>query len=94
LKKNCFFTDVDKIIEMSASTANILTIPPNSAVTISNGASFIVAQYGTGQTTIQAGSGVTLRSSGGFLKLAARYSLATLIKISTNEWYVSGQLTA
>jgi hypothetical protein len=87
-------SDVNNVIEMNSSFANILIVPPNSAVTISNGAQIIVAQYGSGQTTIQGGSGVILRSAGGFLKLAAQYSMTTLIKVGTNEWYVSGQLTA
>jgi hypothetical protein len=80
------------VIEMSASSTNTLTIPPNSAVTFSIGTSIDVSQYSSFQTTITAGSGVTLRSSGGFLKLAAQYSFCTLLKVGTNEWYVIGQL--
>jgi hypothetical protein len=80
------------VIEMNVSSGNTITIPPNSAVTFSIGSQITISQYGTGQTTIVAGLGVTLRSSGNFLKLAAQYSMATLMKVGTNEWYVVGQL--
>jgi hypothetical protein len=80
------------VIEMNVSSGNTITIPPNSAVTFSIGSQITISQYGTGQTTIVAGLGVTLRSSGSFLKLAAQYSMATLMKVGTNEWYVVGQL--
>jgi hypothetical protein len=78
---------------MNVSSGNTITVPPNSAVTFSIGSQITISQYGTGQTTIVAGLGVTLRSSGNFLKLAAQYSMATLMKVGTNEWYVVGQLT-
>jgi hypothetical protein len=53
-----------------------------------------VSQYGAGQTTIVATSGVTVRSSGGNLKIAAQYVAVSLIKIATNEWYCFGNLSA
>jgi hypothetical protein len=81
------------VIEMNVSSGNTITVPPNSAVTFSIGSQITISQYGTGQTTIVAGLGVTLRSSGNFLKLAAQYSMATLMKVGTNEWYVVGQLS-
>jgi hypothetical protein len=80
------------IIEMNVATGNTITVPPNSAVTFTIGSQISISQYGAGQTTIVAGLGVTLRSSGSFLKLAAQYSMATLMKVGTNEWYVVGQL--
>jgi hypothetical protein len=81
------------VIEMNVSSGNTITVPPNSAVTFSIGSQITISQYGTGQTTIVAGLGVTLRSSGNFLKLAAQYSMATLMKVGTDEWYVVGQLS-
>ena len=86
-------TDADKLVEMNSVSANTLTVPPNSAVTFSTGTQILVAQYGSGQTTMAAGSGVSLRSAGSRLKLTSQYSGFTLIKIGTNEWYVFGDLT-
>ena len=79
-------------IEMDVtSTANTLTIPLHSSVAFPIGTEINVVQRGTGQTTI-AGPGVTLNSSGNWLKLASRYSACTLVKVANNEWYVFGQL--
>lgn len=90
-------TDVGDVIEMNVSTANTVTVPPNSgvgSVAFPIGTTIDVIQYGAGQTTIVAGSGVTLRSSGGKLKLTGQYSAATLYKRGTDEWVVMGDLTA
>jgi len=84
--------DADKLVEMNVATANNLTIPLNSSVAFSTGTQILLAQYGAGQTTIVATSGVTIRSNGAKLKLNAQYSGATLIKIAENEWYLFGDI--
>jgi hypothetical protein len=84
--------DADKLVEMNVASANNLTIPLNSSVAFATGTQILLAQYGAGQTTIVATSGVTIRSNGGKLKLNAQYSGATLIKIDTNEWYLFGDI--
>jgi hypothetical protein len=86
-------TDADKLVEMNVVTANNLTVPLNSSVAFPTGTQISLAQYGAGQTTIVATSGVTIRSAGGALKLAAQYSGATLVKIGTDEWYLFGDIT-
>lgn len=87
-------SDADKIVEMNNASANNLTVPLNSSVAFSVGTQILLAQYGAGQTTIVATSGVTIRSNGGKLKLNAQYSGVTLIKIATDEWYLFGDITA
>jgi hypothetical protein len=84
--------DADKLVEMNVGSANNLTVPLNSSVAFATGTQILLAQYGAGQTTIVATSGVTIRSNGGKLKLNAQYSGATLIKIDTNEWYLFGDI--
>ena len=86
--------DADKLVEMNVASANNLTVPPNSSVAFSTGTQILLAQYGAGQTTVVAGSGVTIRSNGAKLKLNAQYSGATLIKIASDEWYLFGDITA
>jgi hypothetical protein len=86
--------DADKLVEMNVGSANNLTIPLNSSVAFSIGTQILLAQYGAGQTTVVATSGVTVRSSVGKLKLNAQYSGATLIKIATDEWYLFGDIAA
>lgn len=86
-------TDADKLVEMNKATANNLTVPLNSSVAFPTGTQLLISQYGAGQTTVVATGGVTIRSSGGKLKLAAQYAGATLIKIATDEWYLFGDIT-
>jgi hypothetical protein len=86
--------DADKLVEINNASANNLTIPLNSSVAFATGTQILLAQYGAGQTTIVATSGVTVRSNGAKLKLNAQYSGATLIKIDTNEWYLFGDIAS
>ena len=44
--------------------------------------------------TASAGSGITLNSKDGNLKLAGQFSAATLKKVGTNEWDLVGDLTS
>ena len=85
-------SDADKLVEMNNASANNLTVPLNSSVAFATGTQILLAQYGAGQTTIVATSGVTIRSNGAKLKLNVQYSGATLIKIDTNEWYLFGDI--
>lgn len=85
--------DAYELIEMEVSSANTLTIPTNASVPFPLGTQILVSQLGTGQTTITPALGVTIRSSGGKTKTAAQYSMCTLIKRGTNEWYLSGDIT-
>jgi len=86
--------DADKLVEINNASANNLTIPLNSSVAFATGTQILLAQYGAGQTTIVATSGVTVRSNGAKLKLNAQYSGATLIKIAENEWYLFGDIAS
>jgi hypothetical protein len=87
-------SDADKLVEMNVGSANNLTVPLNSSVAFATGTQILLAQYGAGQTTIVATSGVTIRSNGAKLKLNAQYSGATLVKIAENEWYLFGDIVA
>ena len=86
--------DRSKMVEMNVATANNLTIPLDATVPFAIGTQIEVAQYGAGQTTIVATSGVTIRSASGNLKIASQYVAVSLLKIGTNEWYCFGNLSA
>jgi len=86
--------DRSKMVEMNVGSANNLTVPLNSSVPFAIGSQIDITQYGAGQTTIVAISGVTIRSANGWLKLNAQYAAATLIKVDTDEWYLFGNLNA
>jgi hypothetical protein len=84
-------SDADKLVEMNVASANNLTVP---ASTFSAGTQILLAQYGAGQTTVVAGSGMTIRSNGAKLKLNAQYSGATLVFISGTEAYLFGDIAS
>jgi hypothetical protein len=86
-------SDVGKIILMNSASANTLTVPSNSSVAFNIGSSILVAQYGSGQTTIVADEGVTIRSQDDNLLITAQYAGVSLIKIGTNEWLAVGNLS-
>ena len=86
-------SDSQKIVEMNVSSANTLTIPPNSSVAYPVGTSILVVQTGAGQTTITAGAGVTINSFLG-LKIIGRWAGCTLIKRATDTWVAVGGLVA
>jgi hypothetical protein len=86
-------SDANKVVELNFNSGNNLIIPTNTAVAFPSGTIITLAQYGTGQVTIVADTGVTLRSSGGKTKTTGQYSVATLYKRDTNEWYLYGDIT-
>ena len=79
---------------MNNGSGNTLTVPPNSSVAFPLRTRIDLAQLGAGQTTIAAGSGVTIRSYSGRLKLTGQYSGASLVKLATDEWLLVGDIAA
>lgn len=86
--------DAGKRVRTNNASSNTVTVPPNSSVAFATGTRIELFQYGAGQTTIAAGSGVTIRSSGSKLKLTGQYSGAMLDKIATDEWLLVGDIAA
>jgi hypothetical protein len=86
--------DANGLVDTDNSSANTVTVPPNSSVAFPVGTQVLVVQQGGGQTTIVAGSGVTLRAKDGLKLAGGAYAGATLIKRATNDWYVIGSLEA
>lgn len=82
-------TDVGKVIRMTSASSNTITVPPNSSVAFPLRTWIQTVRYGTGSTTIVAGSGVTIRSVSGTLTLASQYSGGLLYQVATDEWWLS-----
>jgi hypothetical protein len=85
--------DIGKAVEMNVASANNLTVPPNSSVAFATGSRIDITQMGAGQTTVVAGSGVTIRQRETKLKLAGQYAGASLYKRATDEWVLFGDLS-
>lgn len=85
--------DAAKYVRMNVGSANDLTVPPNSSVAFSTGTQIHVRQVGAGQTTVVAGSGVTITTPE-TLKLRKQHATATLVKTATDTWELMGDLEA
>jgi hypothetical protein len=91
-------TDNGKLVTASNASAQTYSIPTNATTAFPTGTQINIIQIGAGQVTIQAASsGTTTVSSTGATatapKLRAQYSSATLIKASTDLWYVIGDIS-
>lgn len=91
-------TDNGKLVTASNASAQTYSIPTNATTAFAVGTQINIIQIGAGQVTIQAASsGTTTVSSTGATatapKLRAQYSAATLIKASTDLWYVTGDIS-
>lgn len=85
--------DAGKIIEMTSSSANTVTIPANSAVAFPVGTLINVTQQGSGQTTVEADTGVTLNGvSAGSTTIDGPYQGAALYKRATDAWVIQGAI--
>ena len=90
-------TDNGKLVTASNASAQTYSIPTNATTAFPTGTQINIIQIGAGQVTIQAASSgtTTVASTGATAtapKLRAQYSSATLIKASTDLWYVAGDI--
>ena len=85
-----------QVVTMNVAGANTFSIPTDASVDFPIGTQITVIQIGAGQTTIQAVTPgtTTINSTGATApKLRVRYSSATCIKLSTNNWIVVGDIS-
>ena len=83
--------DAGKLLRFTNSTTVDFVIPTNDAAAFAVGQRIDLAQYGTGQVEVLGDTGVTVRATP-TAKLRAQYSVASIIKIATNEWLLAGDL--
>lgn len=83
--------DKDALVTLTNSAAISLQIPTNAAVAFPIGTNINIAQFGTGQVTVSAVTpGTTSVFSSPGYKLRGQYSAASLIKVDTDKWLLSG----
>lgn len=85
--------DAGKGWRHTSGSAHAWTIPPESSVAWPEGAAIALVNSGSGAVTLTRGSGVALRIAGSSSdgnKTFAQYGMATLVKVGTDSWYVSG----
>jgi len=83
-----------KLVLTNSLVANTVTILNNATVDNAIGAQIFIAAIGVGQTTITAGSGVTIRSAGNKFKLTQTFSGISGVQIALDVWLIFGDLEA
>lgn len=86
-------TDAGKYITFASGSATTVTVPTYTSIDFPIGTTIDIIQHGTGQVTISAPSASVL-SNGTKMKLSGQYAVATLLKYTTDGWYLFGNLSA
>lgn len=79
------------LIKTTSASAMQIIIPLEATDAFSIGQRVDIMQYGSGQVTVAATSGVTLHANP-TAKLRAQFSTATIIKIAADEWVLAGDV--
>ncbi|MBO9580334.1 MAG: hypothetical protein J7498_05535 [Sphingobium sp.] len=85
-------TDRAKHLYLTSGSA-MITIPPNSSVAYPIGTVIVLINNGSASKTVARGSGVALLLAGSAAdanKTLAQGAVATIIKVATNTWFISG----
>jgi hypothetical protein len=77
---------------INAATGMTITVPPFSTAAFPTGSQVLIYRSAVSAVAITAGSGVTINVPGGADEVAAQYSIATLLKLGTNEWVLGGDI--
>jgi hypothetical protein len=86
--------DVGKLVELSATSANITVTVPGTGFTDGDRIDLLQTSANTYLITIQGASGVTVNAEGSKKTLKAQWAGATLINRGVNTWVLIGNLTA
>lgn len=86
--------DAGKELVFSNASSVTLTVPAESTTNFTIGQTFVLFQKGDGQITVSPAAGVTVRSKSDYVKTASKYSEIRLIKIASDEWALTGDLSA
>jgi hypothetical protein len=81
-------SDNNRVIRCTASSAVTVTVPS----TLAAGFSCMIIQAGTGRVTFVAGSGATLNSFGNLLSTAGQHAPASLMRVASGVYNLSGNL--
>jgi hypothetical protein len=88
-------TDAGKVVLLSGSVAQTVTIPAESSASFVTGTTIGVLSGGNASVTIQGASLVTLNStvgSGSAVSLTGAYTAAQLFKSASNTWIAIGSI--
>lgn len=85
-------SDAGKFVTGSNAGAITFTVPANASVAFPVGTRIDICQLGAGQITVAITTDTLVSTPG--LKLRAQYSCATLVKLTSTSWVLTGDLSA
>jgi hypothetical protein len=86
-------TDSSEFITANSPSAITLTVPNDNSVNFSNGTQISILRLNIGTVTLSAANGVTLRSAENKRSIRAQNSVATVVKLSANDWSLFGDIS-
>jgi len=84
--------DAGALVRTTNASPVTITVPSNASVAYAPRTVISIVQYGDGAVTIQGASGVVINSALGATELAVKYSVATLFRVTADEWLLFGAL--
>lgn len=84
--------DRETWIRFSNAAAVTLTVPDNGTVAFPIGTEITIEQAGAGALSVTVAGSAVVNSRGPDLTLAGQYAVATLKKVATNTWTLTGDL--
>jgi len=90
--KTLEITDSSKFIRVNSSSNVVVTIPNDSSVSFQNGTQINLMRLGSGNVTLSAQSPVTLRSVENKVNVRAQSGVATVVRLSADDWALFGDL--
>jgi len=87
-------SDAASIVKINSSVVTTVTVPVDGSggYTFPTGTQIVLTQLGLGQVGIAGAEGVQVLSEGNRRTTKSRYSITSLIKLSSNTWLLSGNL--
>ncbi len=80
------------VVAMNKGSAVALTVPLNASVAFVVGKPITILALGAGAVSIVPTGGVTLNGAGDTLVISDQWKAATLLKLATDDWWVTGAL--
>lgn len=88
-------TDRGQTVTMNNAAANTVTVPTNATAAFEVGSVVSILQLGAGVTSIKGATGVTINGvAAGTGAIGTRWQGASLLKIGTDAWVLSGDVGA
>ena len=77
---------------INATTGMTITVPPNSTAAFATGSQVLLYRSAVSGVAITAGAGVTLNAAGSASNLSSQHSVASLMKLGTDNWVLAGDI--